>query len=82
MFNSFGNLAVDPETALLFIDFGTGSTLHLSGTAGIEWDQQGRPGDDGGTGRRARFDLQRLVVNGPASEPPAVLATAGIRRLP
>jgi predicted pyridoxine 5'-phosphate oxidase superfamily flavin-nucleotide-binding protein len=33
MFNSLGNLAVDPAAALAFIDFTTGDTLHLSGTA-------------------------------------------------
>jgi uncharacterized protein len=53
MFNSFGNLAIDPETALLFLDFTTGRTLQLTGTAEIEW---GEPG------RRARFMLQRLVA--------------------
>jgi predicted pyridoxine 5'-phosphate oxidase superfamily flavin-nucleotide-binding protein len=52
MFNSLGNIAVDPTTALLFIDFSTGTTLHLSGTATIEWDA---PADEGGTGRRVRF---------------------------
>ncbi|HEY1820899.1 MAG TPA: pyridoxamine 5'-phosphate oxidase family protein [Trebonia sp.] len=62
LFNSFGNLAVDPEAALLFIDFDTGRTLHLSGTAEVEWDAAGRPGDDGRTGRRAVFTLQRLVA--------------------
>jgi uncharacterized protein len=62
MFSSFGNLAVNPEAALLFTDFGTGVTLHLSGTASIEWGQPGAPGDDGHTGRRGRFDLQRLVT--------------------
>jgi hypothetical protein len=62
LFNSFGNLAVDPEAALLFLDFSTGRTLHLSGTAEVEWDAAGRPGDDGQTGRRAVFTLQRLVA--------------------
>jgi predicted pyridoxine 5'-phosphate oxidase superfamily flavin-nucleotide-binding protein len=62
MFNSFGNLAVNPEAALLFIDFAAGTTLHLSGDGGIEWGQAGAPGDDGRTGRRARFDLRRLVA--------------------
>jgi hypothetical protein len=62
MFTSFGNLAVNPEAALLFIDFGTGATLHLSGTARTEWGRSGAPGDDGRTGRRGRFSLQRLVA--------------------
>ncbi len=62
LFNSFGNLAVDPEAALLFFDFDTGQTLQLSGTAEVDWDAAGRPGDDGQTGRRAVFTLQRLVA--------------------
>lgn len=62
LFNSLGNLAVNPEAALLFFDFSTGQTLHLSGTTKIEWGEPGRPGDDGHTGRIARFTLQRLVA--------------------
>ena len=52
MFNSLGNIAVDPTTALLFIDFATGTTLHLSGTSTIDWNA---PPDESGTGRRVRF---------------------------
>jgi predicted pyridoxine 5'-phosphate oxidase superfamily flavin-nucleotide-binding protein len=59
MFTSFGNLAVDPGAALLFLDFATGRTLHLSGTAEVEWDA---PGDDGGTGRAVRFTPERFVA--------------------
>jgi uncharacterized protein len=62
LFNSFGNLAVDPEASLLFLDFDSGRTLQLSGTAEVDWDAAGRPGDDGRTGRRATFTLQRLVA--------------------
>jgi uncharacterized protein len=61
LFNSFGNLAVDPEASLLFFDFDTGRTLALSGTAEVDWDAAGRPGDDGRTGRRVVFTLERLV---------------------
>jgi predicted pyridoxine 5'-phosphate oxidase superfamily flavin-nucleotide-binding protein len=62
LFNSFGNLAVDPQAAVLFLDFVTGRTLQLSGTAQIEWGEPGRPGDDGHTGRLARFTLQQLAA--------------------
>ncbi len=62
LFNSFGNLAVDPAAALLFLDFDTGRTLQLSGTAEVDFDAAGRPGDDGQTGRRAVFTLERLVA--------------------
>jgi predicted pyridoxine 5'-phosphate oxidase superfamily flavin-nucleotide-binding protein len=62
LFNSFGNLAVDPEASLLFLDFDTGRTLQLSGTAEVDWDAAGRPGDDGQTGRRVVFTLRRMMA--------------------
>jgi predicted pyridoxine 5'-phosphate oxidase superfamily flavin-nucleotide-binding protein len=46
MFNSLGNLAVDPTAALLFIDFATGRALHLSGRAVLETTAPGTAGDD------------------------------------
>jgi uncharacterized protein len=61
MFNSFGNLAVDPTAALLFVDFGTGNTLQLSGTAAVDWDAPVE-GDDAETGRRAQFTPQYVVA--------------------
>ena len=61
MFNSMGNLAVDPAAALLFVDFGAGRMLRLSGTAKLEWVEPGSPGDDDGTGRRVRFHPERVV---------------------
>lgn len=62
MFNTLGNLAVDPAAALLFLDFPTGRTLHLSGTAAVEWTAPGARGDDDATGRRVRFTPQSLVA--------------------
>ncbi|NMO90965.1 pyridoxamine 5'-phosphate oxidase family protein [Actinomycetospora sp. TBRC 11914] len=63
MFNSFGNLAVDPAAALLFVDFAAGRALHLSGSARVEWTTG--PGDDGATGRRVVFDLEAVVAGVP-----------------
>jgi predicted pyridoxine 5'-phosphate oxidase superfamily flavin-nucleotide-binding protein len=63
MFNSLGNLAVDDSASLLFIDWATGTTLHLSGTAELVWTSPGVPGDDRETGRRVHFQ-PRLVVTG------------------
>ncbi|GAA4772884.1 pyridoxamine 5'-phosphate oxidase family protein [Actinomycetospora chlora] len=57
MFNSFGNLAVDPEAALLFLDFTTGATLHLSGTAVVDWSAAG----DLDTGRRVEFHVEAVA---------------------
>lgn len=62
MFNSFGNLAVDPSAALLFIDFDTGTTLHVSRKAAVEWVV---PSDiDGGTGRRVNLAVESVVWGG------------------
>jgi uncharacterized protein len=61
MFNSFGNLAVDDEAAVLFIDFATGATLHISGTAQVQWTDPGVAGDDGGVGRRVTFSVDSVV---------------------
>ncbi|MGW0087191.1 pyridoxamine 5'-phosphate oxidase family protein [Streptomyces sp. NPDC003393] len=59
LFNSLGNISANPAAALLFIDFGTGRLIQLSGMAEIEWVTPGSPGDDGGTGRRVRFYPQQ-----------------------
>ncbi|MDT5050822.1 MAG: uncharacterized protein QOJ56_1537 [Mycobacterium sp.] len=65
MFTSFGNLVVDPSAAVLFIDFDTGRALHLSGHAAVEWSEPGQIGDDGRTGRRTWFSLERIVAGMP-----------------
>ncbi|OCB32263.1 pyridoxamine 5'-phosphate oxidase [Mycobacterium malmoense] len=57
MFNSYGNLAVDDQAALLFIDFDTGAALHLTGTARVRWTEPGAAGDDGGVGRNVAFSV-------------------------
>ncbi|WP_406816087.1 pyridoxamine 5'-phosphate oxidase family protein [Mycobacterium sp. M23085] len=61
MFNSFGNLAVDPAAALLFVDFPSSTVLQLSGTASVLW---GVPavGDDAHTGRRVKFIPQQVIT--------------------
>ncbi|MFK0292784.1 pyridoxamine 5'-phosphate oxidase family protein [Streptomyces sp. NPDC090442] len=62
MFNTLGNLNADPTAALIFCDFGTGRTLHLSGRAVLEWTRTGIPGDDDRTGRRVHFLPRHLVA--------------------
>jgi predicted pyridoxine 5'-phosphate oxidase superfamily flavin-nucleotide-binding protein len=39
MFQSLGNLAIDPLAGLLFIDFEQGRTLHLVGAATVDWSR-------------------------------------------
>jgi hypothetical protein len=55
LFNSFGNIVTDPTTALLFLDFTTGTALQISGTSTLEWVRPGAAGDDAATGRRVHF---------------------------
>lgn len=62
MFNSMGNIEVNPEAALLFVDLERGTTVHLSGQASLEWLTPGAPGDDGETGRRVHFRPERIVT--------------------
>ncbi len=38
MFNTLGNIAVNPKCGLLFVDFDTGNTLQLTGEAEILWE--------------------------------------------
>jgi predicted pyridoxine 5'-phosphate oxidase superfamily flavin-nucleotide-binding protein len=61
MFNSFGNLSVDPTAALLFLDFRAGVILQLSGTATVCWGD-GAAGGDAATGRRVQFVPQRVIT--------------------
>ena len=61
MFNTLGNLAVDPSAALLVPDFATGATVQLSGTAMLDWKAPGSPGDDDATGRLIRFSTEQIV---------------------
>ena len=47
MFQTLGNLTVNPQTGLLLLDWQTGNTLQLTGRAQIIWDAQAvrsRPG--------------------------------------
>jgi uncharacterized protein len=40
MFQTLGNLAVNPHAGLLFVDFENGNTLQLTGTGKIVWDKK------------------------------------------
>ena len=39
MFNTLGNLRVDPRAGLVFPDFAGGGTLQLTGRATVRWDE-------------------------------------------
>lgn len=38
MFQTLGNLAIDPRAGLIFLDFASGATLQLSGRVAVDWD--------------------------------------------
>ncbi|RJP38956.1 MAG: pyridoxamine 5'-phosphate oxidase [Phycisphaerales bacterium] len=57
MFNTFGNLRLNPAVGAALLDFRSSRVLHLSGTAALEFDQADPDGVTGGTGRFWRIDI-------------------------
>ena len=51
MFNTLGNLCVNPNAGLVFPDFKDGRILQLVGTATLQWDQPDPSDKSGGTHR-------------------------------
>ena len=51
MFNSLGNIAVNPAAGLLFVDFAAGRTLQVTGEASVTWDG----------GRQVRVRVSRVI---------------------
>ena len=66
LFQSFGNLEVDPRMGLLLPDFRTGHLLHLTGTARVDWGAPDPEGRTGGTGRFLTFHLAQWALTPPA----------------
>jgi predicted pyridoxine 5'-phosphate oxidase superfamily flavin-nucleotide-binding protein len=60
MFNTLGNLAADPAAGLLFVDFDRGSTLQLTGRAGIDWSREAA-GAFPGAERVVEFLVEQVV---------------------
>lgn len=58
--NTLGNLAVNPHAGLLFIDFGSGRTLQLAGTASIDWNPE-RAQTFAGAERVVDFELDEII---------------------
>ncbi|CAA9243544.1 MAG: probable iron-sulfur binding protein YPO1417 [uncultured Arthrobacter sp.] len=61
MFNSIGNITVDPAAALLFVDFSTGATLQMTGTAEPDWPPTPQPGVPDSTERGVWFSPHTIV---------------------
>ncbi len=60
MFNTLGNIAVNPNAGLLFLDFERGSTLQLTGEARIVWDA-GRAVGFSRTERVVEFGVEEVI---------------------
>ena len=60
MFNTLGNIAVNPHAGLLFIDFDGGRTLQLTGNAAIDWNSE-RAKAFPGAERVVDFELEEIV---------------------
>jgi uncharacterized protein len=62
MFNTLGNIAANPMTGLLFVDFERGGTLQLSGEAWVVWDPA-RATEFAGARRVVEFLTEEIVEN-------------------
>lgn len=60
MFQTLGNIAVNPHAGLLFLDFERGRTLQLTGRARILWDPE-RIVEFVGAERLVEFDVEEAV---------------------
>ena len=59
MFNTLGNLIINPRAGLIFIDFERSRTLQLSGRANILWDLESDRYPTGGTKRYWDFKIEQ-----------------------
>jgi predicted pyridoxine 5'-phosphate oxidase superfamily flavin-nucleotide-binding protein len=67
LFNTMGNLALDPACGLVVPDFDGGRLLHLSGHASLHWDMPDPQGITGGTRRFWEFEVHDWLMRGSAS---------------
>ena len=62
MFQSLGNLQIDPGAGLCIPDFASGRLLQLTGTARLLWDQPDPANHTGGTGRWLEFTVGHWIL--------------------
>ncbi|KJV26277.1 pyridoxamine 5'-phosphate oxidase family protein [Luteibacter yeojuensis] len=62
LFNTWGNLAVDPHAGLCIPDFTHGRLLQLTGTATLLFDEEDAAGATGGTRRFITFHLTEWTL--------------------
>jgi predicted pyridoxine 5'-phosphate oxidase superfamily flavin-nucleotide-binding protein len=62
MFNTLGNIAVNPRAGLLFMDFESGRTLQLTGSASVDWSPE-RARSIAAAERVVDFDIEEIIDN-------------------
>ena len=62
LFNTLGNIELDPRTGLCIPDFAGQRLLQLTGRASLLWDQTDPQNLTGGTGRFFKFGLDRWIL--------------------
>ena len=66
MFQTLGNLELNPHAGLLFIDFETGSTLQLTGKCEVIWDAE-RAAEFPGAQRVMEFRIEEVLETASAT---------------
>lgn len=61
MFNTLGNLTINPRAGLLFLNFATGDTLQLTGEALVCWEPEAAA-EFAGAQRVVTFHIERVVA--------------------
>jgi uncharacterized protein len=67
MFNTLGNISLDPHAGLVFLEFATGSTLQITGKARIIWDKD-RTAEFPGANQAVEYRIKE-VIETPAAVP-------------
>ncbi len=62
LFNTLGNLIVDPRAGVTVMDFTANRMLQMTGAAKVEWSQLDEQGLTGGTGRFWTFKIQCWLI--------------------
>lgn len=60
LFNTLGNITAYPHAGLVFVDFDSGATLQLTGSAAVDWDPEHAGAAPGGQ-RLVTFDVGESI---------------------
>lgn len=62
MFNTLGNISVNPNTGLVLIDYERGDVLQIAGHVELRFDVEDISGETGGTGRFWDLSVERWIL--------------------